>query len=129
MQNHLDEVYRVLNTFCRSTGIGAMCFGKNLNIVGVRPSQATANDFLSLGTGKLTQFLLQLMSQDDNENSLYIYASEGNMICAVVPVCQNGECMGLFVTQLILLRAPVGEIAETLIDTLSIPAAANERRF
>lgn len=45
MQNHLDEVYRVLNTFCRSTGIGAMCFGKELNIVAVRPSQTTANDF------------------------------------------------------------------------------------
>lgn len=73
MQNHLDEVYRVLNTFCRSTGIGAMCFGKELNIVAVCPSQTTANDFLSLGTGKLTQFLLQLLSQDTDEKSLYIY--------------------------------------------------------
>jgi AraC family transcriptional regulator len=125
MQNHLDEVYRVLNTFCRSTGIGAMCFGKELNIVAVRPSQTTANDFLSLGTGKLTQFLLQLLSQDTDEKSLYIYASEGNILCAIVPICQNGECMGLFVTQLILLRTPVGDEAEKLVDLIN--PGGNER--
>lgn len=120
MLRHLDEVYRVLNAFCQTSGIGAICFDAQLNIAGCRPTKTVANDFLCLGTGELTRFLAEKTEQPPCGQAIfYTYILDGNLACLVVPVARDGACLGAFVTQPVFLKAPSAEETDALIEKIS----------
>ena len=120
MLNHLDEVYRVLNAFSQASGIGAMCFNAQVNVVGCRPTKAVANDFLCLGTGGLTRFLAEKLEQSPEQKKVfYIYILEGNLACLISLVELNNSFFSAFVSQPVFLKAPSQEETDALIDKLA----------
>lgn len=120
MMRHLDEVYRVLNAFCQTAGIGIICFDSGLNIAGCRPTKTVVNDFLCLGTGDLTSFLAEKIEQPpDGRAVFYTYILDGNLASVIVPVARDGLCLGAFVTQPVFLKTPTAEETDALIGKIA----------
>ncbi len=117
---HLDEVHRVLNAFCQTAGIGAICFDAQLNLAGCRPTKTIASDLLCLGAGELTRFVAEITQQPPGgQAAYYTYILNGNLACLVVPVASGDLFLGAFVTQPVFLKAPSVQEADTLIRKIS----------
>lgn len=119
MLKHLDETYRVLNTFCQTSGIGAICFDTQLNIIGSRPTKTVVNDFICLGTGSVTRFLAETFDRKpDNINNCYTYLLEGNLVCVISFVMSNDSYIGAFVTQPVFIKTNSLQETKALIEKL-----------
>lgn len=117
---HLDEVHRVLNAFCQTAGIGAICFDAQLNLAGCRPTKTIASDLLCLGAGELTRFVAEITQQPPGgQAAYYTYILNGNLACLVVPVASGDLFLGAFVTQPVFLKAPSVQEADTMIRKIS----------
>ena len=120
MLRHLDEVYSVLNAFCQTSGIGAICFDAQLNFAGCRPAKSVINDFLCLGTDEITRFLADKMEGTPSDQPVfYTYILDGNLASVIVPVARDGLCLGAFVTQPVFLKTPTAEETDTLIGKIA----------
>lgn len=117
---HLDEVHRVLNAFCQTAGIGAICFDAQLNLAGCRPTKTIASDLLCLGAGELTRFVAEITQQPPGgQAAYYTYILNGNLACLVVPVASGDLFLGAFVTQPVFLKAPSVQETDTMIEKIS----------
>ena len=119
MLKHLDEANNVLNAFCHTSGIGALCFDAQLNIIGCRPTKAISNDFALLCTGGVTRLLLEKLEQTpDNNRVCYTYLSEGGLACVITLIAKNDVYIGAFVTQPVFIKLNTPQETEALIEKL-----------
>ena len=105
MRRYSSEIYHILNTFYRTTGIGALCFDTDLKLIASRPSANTANDFSCLGTNNITSFISEKMLLGPESNPVfYTYFLNGNLVCIIILVSLSDSYIGAVVTQPIFIK-------------------------
>lgn len=129
MLQHLDEAYTVLNAFCQTSGIGAICFDTQLNIIASRPTKTISSDFILLGTRSVTHLLSEHFEQElqaKENNVFFTYLLEGNLACVITLIRNNGTYIGAFVTQPIFIKANTPQETQALIEELCPEQADRE---
>lgn len=115
MESILKGVYRVMDKFYYSTGIGIIAFDKNLNVVARRPDKSISSNFLLIDTGDFMDFLSSVLEKDPKDiEEAYTYVFPENFACVVVPVVRDEKYIGSFVTTPIFLQRKSIDLIEKL---------------
>lgn len=121
MKRFKNKADRLLDTFVKSTGIGALCFDTQLNLVSCQPSKETAEDFICLGMSRITAFLWEKYSDEAVPKDLfYTFFLEANLVSNIVFACDEGGCIGAFVTQPVLIKKLTNTEMDGLFDRLKL---------
>jgi diguanylate cyclase (GGDEF)-like protein len=105
MRRYSNEIYHILNTFYKSTGIGALCFNTDLKLFACRPSANTANDFSCLGTNSITSFISEkLLLAPENSPVFYTYFLNNNLVCIILLLAASDSYIGAIVTQPVFIK-------------------------
>lgn len=105
MQQVKTQIVHLLNTFYKSTGIKAIFFDTQLNLISNYPKKSKTNYCHILGMSEITSFLAKFFSKKPVQDSkFYTYFLSDNFICNIVFIIQNGSYKGAFVTEPVSLK-------------------------
>lgn len=121
MKRFKDKAEQLLDTFVKSTGIGALCFDTHLNLVCCQPSKETADDFICLGMPRITAFLWEKYSEKPtSQKRFYTFFLKANLVSNIVIAGGEDGCIGAFVTQPVLVKKLTKEEEAELTDWLQL---------
>lgn len=102
-----DKADQILQTFYKSTHIGALCFDSDLNIAACRPSKNIVNDFICLGIDRITAFIAEKYAEAPAESPLYhTFFLEPNLVTNLAFLSDGGRYLGAFAMQPVLIGKP-----------------------
>ncbi len=119
VEKYSNEIHHILNTFYRTTGIGVIYFDSRLKLLACQPSKTLVDEFICLGTNRLTSFLNEKFSlEPGSEPVFYTYSLNGNLVCNVVMADVGNEYIGAFVTQPVFIKKQSPSEIESLLHKL-----------
>lgn len=127
MKRLSNKTDQCLYAFFEATGIGALCFDAQLNIVSCQPSKRISDDFICLGMQRITAFLSEKYSADSvQKGAFYTFFLESNLVCNIALLYRDGRCDGALVTQPVLIKRLGPDETERLLSRLNPHSAARE---
>lgn len=106
MENLDIKISSILNTFYKTTGINAAFSDTKLNLITFNTEKKTAYDFSILGMSEISSYLAEGFSKPPvKEASFYTYFLPNNFIFNIAFVINNGDYMGAFVTEPMLIKS------------------------
>ncbi len=106
--NLREKANRLLDAYYKTTGIGALFFDTQLNLVAYNPQCDIADDFLCLGAHDLTSFLVEKFESaetlEEEAGKFYTYYFETNLVCNISFMRRDDRAVGALVTQPVLVN-------------------------
>lgn len=129
LEKYSNEIHHILNTFYRTTGVGALYFDDRLTLVACQPSKTLADEFICLGTNRLTSSLTEKLALEPKANPVfYTYSLNGNLICNIVLLAVDDIYIGAFVMQPVFFKTQSPADIEALLTDLD-PASKNRDKL
>lgn len=121
MRIEKTRILESLNAFYYSTGIGAICFDKELHVVASSPSNHIIYNFQILGMNQINALLTSkfLESLDDN-HIFYTFFLESNLICNVSFIIKDHTYSGVYVSQPVFIKAPNQEEIDQILSKYNL---------
>ncbi|MEL7608071.1 MAG: helix-turn-helix domain-containing protein [Bacillota bacterium] len=105
MQRYLEKAAQSLNAFHKATGVGALCFDAQLNVIAYHPSRKIPDDFACLGIHRIGTFLTEQFGKTPpNEHVAHTFFLESNLVCNIAVLYKDTSPIGAFVTQPVFIR-------------------------
>lgn len=105
MDNLNFKINSTLNIFYKATGVNAAFSDTKLNLITFNTEKKTAYDFSILGMSEISSYLAESFSTPPtNEAAFYTYFLPNNFIFNIAFVIDNGEYIGAFVTEPMLVK-------------------------
>lgn len=124
MRLYEAEVYAMLDAFYRSTGIGAICFDPQGNLYTRAASPVSLPNPSALFQSGIADFLREVFGRlktgMDSGNDFYTLVLPYAFISNVVPIMENGFCIGAAVTEPVPTRKMKSNEADMLLNEANL---------
>jgi AraC-like DNA-binding protein len=124
MKRHKTQLLHLLQTFHRTTGIGAFCLDRNLSIVARSTSIDEYYTMPMLGIGQIVDFVSKAYEEGRTANGAFdTYIMECNLISNIIFIRCDDGCVGTLVTEPVLIKKIRLEEIDNLIEQYRLDAA------
>ena len=105
MRRYISQLTQVLRDFYGSAGLGVVCYDVQLHMVCSFPDPAAADLYARLGVNRAFAFIARTFSQPSINTAEHftVFLTE-NIVCNIVFLAKDGVCLGVLVTEPVLLR-------------------------
>lgn len=105
MKRQQSKIHQLLDIFYKSTGIEAVFFDTQLNLIMCRASEKLTTYYPFLGISEVTAYLADRFSEQPGNNSaFYTYVLPNNFLCNIAFLIQENSYLGAFLTEPVLLK-------------------------
>lgn len=105
MKRQQTKIHQLLDIFYKSTGIEAVFFDTELNLVVYQASEKSARYYPYLGISEVTSYLAKRFSErPGNGSAFYTYVLPNNFLCNIVFLIQEDDYIGALLTEPVLLK-------------------------
>lgn len=105
MKRQQTKIHQLLDIFYKTTGIEAVFFDTDLNLILYRASEKLTTYYPFLGISEVTAYLARRFSEHPGNNSaFYTYVLPYNLLCNIVFLIQEDTYIGALLTEPVLLK-------------------------
>lgn len=105
MKRQQSKIHQLLDIFYKSTGIEAVFFDTQLNLIMSHASEKLTTYYPFLGISEVTAYLADRFSEQPGNNSaFYTYVLPNNFLCNIAFLIQENCYIGAFLTEPVLLK-------------------------
>ncbi|ABX40558.1 diguanylate cyclase [Lachnoclostridium phytofermentans] len=105
MKRQQLNIHQILDIFYKSTGIEAIFFDTELNLIMHRASEKLTTYYPFLGISEVMAYLADRFSEQPGTNSaFYTYVLPNNFLCNIAFLTQENSYIGAFLTEPVLLK-------------------------